>query len=187
MPTTQNQKNGEPSMPPLVMPPRLKSLVLTNAAGASSATSEEREEQCKLYMQSAAHPTPTLALLQQVEALQGAFLSMVKIIAQQHAIQHNSSSGNAIETTGTSVSSSSSGSTADSIQKLEEMHRATDHLVSIISGIQMGIRSKIGQTSRFAIIEQLKKEIDERRRAVNHIDSVLQSIRRAQDGSATNS
>lgn len=56
------------------------------------------------------------------------------------------------------------------------MYHCTQRLQTRVASLQRGIRSKVEQTARFMIVQQLKKDIAERHQAITKIESVLQSV-----------
>lgn len=101
-------------------------------------------------------PVPTTALLQQVDSIYHQFTQVVRLMSHAKRARREESP-------------------SSSRQKLcVEMEQATGALKTKVAHLQKGIRSKIEQTGRFAIVHQLKQEIEERRTAIAKIEAVLE-------------
>lgn len=138
----------------LGMPSVLESLVKRTSASVFPIPSSSSSSSSSGATASAEPPVSTQLLLQQVDSIYQEFTQVVRIMS--HAKRARSQS-------------------PTSRQKLcLEMEKVTGTLKGKVASLQRGIRSKIGQTGRFVIVQQLKQEIDERRRAIAKIESVLE-------------
>lgn len=114
---------------------------------------------------SAPPPVPTAVLLQDIDRLYSAYLQLMQLSVKSYDLCEANDSRATAET-GMEMESAS-----ETIQQ---------ELEGIIGKLQYGIRTKVSQTGRMAMIEYLRGEVEERRAAVHKMENVLQEAQRTQ-------
>lgn len=124
-------------------------------------------------------PVRTVDLLQMVDLFYEDFCRIVELHSRSKEVQNNSAlnSCSPESTKEERLCCSSESKAANPILEVTMMQECLLRWQSRVVSLQQGIRSKIEQTARFALVHQLKKEISERHHAITKIESVLQSLR----------
>lgn len=121
-------------------------------------------------------PARTVDLLREVDKLYEDFCGIVELLSHPNNVSTQVLSSSPPPFQGVVVDTSCS--TSDNpLPVVAMMHQRTQQWQARVGSLQRGIRSKIEQTARFAIVQQLKKEISERHQAITKIESVLQSVK----------
>lgn len=123
-------------------------------------------------------PARTVDLLQMVDLFYEDFCRIVELQSRLKEVRNNSSltSCSPGSTKEESLCCSSESTAIHPISEVAMMQECLLQWQSRVVSLQQGIRSKIEQTARFALVQQLKKEISERHHAITKIESVLQSL-----------
>lgn len=115
-------------------------------------------------------PVPTAVLLRRVDELYAAYTRVVALACR--SLEPHTSN------THTSDSTPTTTPTTAAAQLEAEMAEAAAAYERCAAELQAGIRSKVQQTCRIAVIEHLRAEVQQRQAAVDKMESTLEVARR---------
>lgn len=139
------------------MPPALQALVVRTALATS------RDSSAPLSQPPPPHPTPTAQLLRRIDDLYAAYVRIVELTC--HSLQVEA----AVVAASTPQESAASNRAALQRAAVE----ATAAFEQCAGDIQAGIRSKVQQSARIALIDHLRAEVARRRAAVDSMEKTL--------------
>lgn len=158
------QDTTAPSMPVALQEVVVRSLMAASGSNVAVLPSLASLQTRSLQpVQPPPDPTPTVRLLERIDDLHAAYVRLVEVTCLSLQSAANPS--------GATDGSEQQSAASQTLEK--ESAEAAATLAQCAADIQAGIRSKVQQTARIALIGELRAEVARRRAAVAKMESTL--------------